>query len=173
MLNYYYKDSIESFITKSKEEIIGQITLSNQFDSNRNQNKSWELQIYILQKALKAYSGTIFFEFSIPRMGKRVDALVIIENAVFVIEFKVGENKYHNINLEQVWDYALDLKNFHKPSHNALLVPILVATEADQSFIEISTTSHNDNLLLPIRVNQYDLQEAIRSSWLFRFELCQ
>ena len=164
MLNYYYKEDIQSFITKSREEIIGQITLSNQFDSNRNQNKSWELQIYILQKALKAYSGTIFFEFSIPRMGKRVDALIIIQNTVFVIEFKVGETKYHNINIEQVWDYALDLKNFHKPSHNALLAPVLVATEANRSYIEFSTTSHNDNLLLPIMVNQYDLEKAIEET---------
>lgn len=164
MLNYYYKDSINSFISKSREEIIGEITLSNPFDSNRNQNKSWELQIYILQKALKSYTGTIFFEFSIPRMGKRVDALVIIHNSVFVIEFKVGETKYHNINIEQVWDYALDLKNFHKPSHNALLVPILVATEANQSYLEICTTSHNDNLLLPIKVNQYDLERAIQDT---------
>ncbi len=167
MLNSYFKDDIQSFITKSREEIIGEITLSNQFDSNRNQNKSWELQIYILQEALKSYTGTIFFEFSIPRMGKRVDALVIIENTVFVIEFKVGESKYHSINLEQVWDYALDLKNFHKPSHNALLVPILVATEANRSYIEITTTSHNDNLLLPIRVNQYDLQKALEGTLSF------
>lgn len=161
MLNYYYKEKIQSFIEKSREEIIGEITLRNQFDSNRNQNKSWELQIYILQKALKPFRGTVFFEFSIPRMGKRVDALVIIKDTVFVIEFKVGESKFHNQNIEQVWDYALDLKNFHKPSHQALLVPILVATEAEHSFIEIATTSHNDNLLLPLKTNQYDLQEAI------------
>lgn len=167
MLNYYYKDQIELFVKKSPEEIIGEITISNQFDSNRNQNKSWELQIHILQDALKNSSGTVFFEFSIPRMGKRVDALVIIHNTVFVIEFKVGETKYHNSNVEQVWDYALDLKNFHKPSHNALLVPILVATEANRSFIEITTTSHNDNLLLPIKVNRNDLKEAINSTLSF------
>ena len=94
MLNYYYKDDIPSFISKSTKEIIGEITLSNQFDSNRNQNKSWEFQIYFLQKALRQYEGTIFFEFSIPRMGKRVDAIVLIWNTVFVIEFKVGEAKY-------------------------------------------------------------------------------
>ncbi|WZL87765.1 DUF2075 domain-containing protein [Salinimicrobium sp. 3283s] len=167
MLNSYYKDDIQTFINKSREEIIGEITLSNQFDSNRKQNKSWELQIYILQKVLKSYSGTIFFEFSIPRMGKRVDALVIIQNTVFVIEFKVGESQYHNINIEQVWDYALDLKNFHKPSHKALLVPILVATEAENSIIEIATTSHNDKLLLPIKVNQQDLQDAISTTLSF------
>ena len=167
MLNYYYKDEISSFVAKSTQEIIGEITISNQFDSNRNQNKSWELQIHILQKVLKTYTGTIFFEFSIPRMGKRVDAIVLTQNTVFVIEFKVGEAKFHNINIEQVWDYALDLKNFHKPSHNALLVPILVATEAKESFIAITTTSHNDNLLLPIKVNKEDLKEAIENVLFF------
>ena len=91
MLNYYYKDSIALFLKKSTEEIIGKITLSNQFDSNTNQNKSWEHQIPMLKIALEGLKGTLFFEFSIPRMGKRVDCLVIIENVVFVIEFKIGE----------------------------------------------------------------------------------
>ena len=147
MLNYYYSDSIELFLKKSTEEIIGKITLSNQFDSNTNQNKSWEHQIPVLKSALEGLNGTLFFEFSIPRMGKRVDCLVIVENVVFVIEFKIGEKEYLKSNIDQVWDYALDLKNFHKPSHNALLVPILVASDATRSFIEICTTSHNDNLV--------------------------
>jgi len=167
MLNYYFKDTIESFQFKSTEEIIGLITISNQFDSTTNQNKSWELQIPILKKALDGFSGTIFFEFSIPRMGKRIDSLVIIDNVVFVIEFKVGENKFLQYQIDQVWDYALDLKNFHKPSHNAVLAPILVATEARKSFVEITTTEHNDNLILPIRTSKEDLKEAIRNTLLF------
>src|SRR3990170_329950 len=98
MLNFYYKDYIETFLNKSIEEIIGLIALSNQFDSTINQNKSWEQQIPILKKALDGYYGTIFFEFSIPRMGKRVDCLVIIDNIVFVIEFKVGEKEFLSYN---------------------------------------------------------------------------
>src|SRR5687767_5850486 len=109
MLNFYFKDTIESFLQKSAEEIIGTITLSNQFDSTLFQNKSWKEQIEILKNALTGYSGIIFFEFSIPRLGKRVDSIVIIDNVVFVIEFKVGENKFHSYQIEQVWDYALDL----------------------------------------------------------------
>ena len=107
MLNYYFKDTIESFQIKSNEEIIGLITISNQFDSTNNQNKSWEQQITILKKALNGLSGTIFFEFSIPRMGKRIDSLVIIDNVVFVIEFKVGENKFLQYHIDQVWDMHL------------------------------------------------------------------
>ena len=163
MLNYYFKDTIESFLQKSTPEIIGSITLSNHFDSTLYQNKAWKEQIEILKNAITEHNGTIFFEFSIPRMGKRVDAIVIINNVVFVIEFKVGENKFHTYQIEQVWDYALDLKNFHKPSHHAVLAPILVATEARNSFIEISTTSHNDNLILPIKTNKEDLAFAIKS----------
>lgn len=167
MLNYYYKDSIELFKQKSVEEIIGNITLSNQFDSNTNQNKSWEQQIHILKKSLDGFKGTIFLEFSIPRMGKRIDCLVIIENIVFVIEFKVGETEFINNNIDQVWDYALDLKNFHKPSHKAVIVPILVATDANKSYIQIIQTSHDDNLILPIKSNKDDVSKVIKNSLLF------
>lgn len=167
MLNYYFSDSIKSFLQKSTEEIIGSITISNQFDSTQLQNKSWEQQIPILKKALNGYDGIIFFEFSIPRMGKRIDSLVIIDNVVFVIEFKVGEAKFLNYQIDQVWDYALDLKNFHKPSHNVVLAPILVSTEAKKSFLEISTTSHNDKLILPIKSTKDDLSEAIKGTLQF------
>ncbi len=164
MLNYYYSDTIQNFISKSVEEIIGTITLSNYFDSTYNQNKAWEQQIAILKTVLQGFDGTLFFEFSIPRMGKRVDCLLIIENVVFVIEFKVGETEYLSYNVDQVWDYALDLKNFHKPSHAAVIVPMLVATEAKDSYINIFTTSHDDNLIRPITTNKHGIKEVINKT---------
>jgi len=170
MLNYYYCDSIDQFLVKSTDEIIGSITRSNQFDSNRNQNQSWEQQIPLLKRSLVGFAGTMFLEFSIPRMGKRVDCLVIIENVVFVIEFKIGEKEYLSANMDQVWDYALDLKNFHKPSHLALLVPILVASEAKNSFIRFFETSHNDGLLRPIKSNKNELREIIDRSLTFSLD---
>jgi hypothetical protein len=100
-------------------------------------------------------------------MGKRVDTLVIIENVVFVIEFKVGESHFLNHNIEQVWDYALDLKNFHKSSHNAVLIPVLIATEAKQSFTKILLTSHKDNLTLPVKIGSSGLKQVIESALLF------
>jgi hypothetical protein len=161
MLNYYYKDQVQFFINSSVEEIIGKITLNNQFDTLITQNKSWKSQIILLQNVLKFQNGTIFFEFSIPRMGRRVDCILILKNVVFVIEFKVGEKEFLSQNIEQVWDYALDLKNFHKPSHNLNIVPILIATESLNSFIEISFSSHNDNLVNPIKTNARDLKKAL------------
>jgi DUF2075 family protein len=163
MLNYYYCDSIQTFLSKSTKEILGSITLSNHFDSTYNQNKAWEQQIVILKRELEEFEGLLFFEFSIPRMGKRVDCLLIIEQVVFVIEFKVGETEFLSYNLDQVWDYALDLKNFHKPSHTAAIVPILVATEAKDSTFNIASTSHDDNLIRPIATNKNGIKTVINN----------
>lgn len=161
MLNYYYSDRIVDFIQKLPETIIGEISVNGRLGHINTELYAWEFQINTLKKILEKKEGHIFFEFSIPRMGKRVDCLLIIKNIVFVIEFKVGEKEFLNSNLEQVWDYALDLKNFHKPSHNLLLVPILVATRAKLKQIEIISSSHNDNLINPLRTNAENLGNTI------------
>ncbi|TVQ15870.1 MAG: DUF2075 domain-containing protein [Bacteroidetes bacterium] len=166
-LSYFFKDSISSFLKKSANEVIGEITRANEYDVRFFQNKSWELQIPILKSSLNGYDGEIFFEFSIPRMGKRVDTILLIEGVLFVIEFKVGETKFLNMNIEQVWDYALDLKNFHEPSHIIPIIPILVATEAETSFINITTTTHNDNLILPVMAGKNDLKTAVENGLAF------
>lgn len=166
-MNYYYRNTISGFLQRSTDEIIGSITRANEFDVTFFQNKSWELQIPILKNALQDFQGEIFFEFSIPRMGKRVDTLIIIKNIVFIVEFKVGESHFLNSHIEQVWDYALDLKNFHKTSHNVVLVPVLIATESKTSFTEIVLTSHNDNLTLPVKINSKGLKEVIQNALCF------
>lgn len=163
MLNYYYSDTIDQFLIKTRNEILGQITSLNQFDSNRNTNQSWERQIDILKESLIGLNGELFFEFSIPRMGRRVDCVLIIQNIVFVVEFKVGEKEYLNSNYDQVWDYALDLKNFHKPSHTALLVPILVATEAHDLEFQFLETSHEDKLIKPLKANKKNLKKILHN----------
>ncbi len=55
---------------------------------------------------------------------------MIYKNIVFVIEFKCGDSEYRQSTYEQVYDYALDLRNFQKQSHDKLLVPIMVSTRA-------------------------------------------
>lgn len=161
MLNYFYRDTIDSFLNKESSLIIGEISLADNFDTRNTQSTAWEIQISILKKVLKGFEGELFFEFSIPRMGSRIDVLLIIQDVIFIVEFKVGEKKYLSYDVDQVWDYALDLKNFHEPSHKAVLVPILVATEAKTSFLEITTTSHDDNLINPIKTHKSELKKAI------------
>jgi hypothetical protein len=100
-------------------------------------------------------------------MGRRIDVVLLIGNVIFVLEFKIGESEFLTNNLDQVWDYALDLKNFHETSHKSLIAPILIATEAKQAISTIVTTAHNDNLLLPIKTTTELLSSVLEDVLLF------
>lgn len=164
MNRYYYSDSIENFINSSSEEILGKIVLNSQNDE-LTQKEAWIYEIDELKKILLGINGMIFFEYAIPRMGKRIDILLIIKGVLFIIEFKVNE-KLHNIGaIEQVWDYALDLKNFHETSHNALIAPVLVSTHAKS--ITFTISSHIDKVIEPIKTNTDTLQTVISELLLY------
>lgn len=163
MKRHYYSNTISGFCNTSPQEILGEIVENSEFSVELTQKDAWLQQIKILKPILNEYQGTLFFEYSIPRMGRRVDVILLIDNVIFVIEFKVGEKEFLTSNLDQVWDYALDLKNFHETSHNHLIAPLLVATDARNTFISISTTSHNDDLLLPIKTNAESFKKTITS----------
>src|SRR5688572_3126857 len=131
MRREYYFDPIEAFLDKSLQQILGEL-FENSLDVGAvesSQRDAWMEQISILREHLSGYRtrGAVFFEYSIPRLGKRIDVVAIIDGVIFVLEFKVGEREFAASALDQVWDYALDLKNFHEPSHAELVVPILIA----------------------------------------------
>lgn len=153
MNRYFYSEKIEKFCVTSDQEILGFLAQNNDFSFELSQKEAWIQEINILKKILKDYQGEIFFEFSIPRMGRRIDVVLIIKNVIFILEFKVGEKEFLNSAVDQVWDYALDLKNFHETSHSHLIAPVLVATKAKPLLFDVSTTPHNDNLLFPIKTN--------------------
>ena len=124
---------------------------------------AWNEEIRTLKEVLANYQGRIFFEYSIPRMGRRIDVVLIIKNVIFVVEFKVGEKDFYQSAVDQVWDYALDLKNFHEMSHVHLVAPVLVCTESKRPFSFISEMPHNDNLLFPIKASEANLEEVIKN----------
>lgn len=148
----YYKNSISSFITESDNSILGQLSLKHTNKSLEDlQRNAWIKQINILKNQLVDFEGSIYFEFAIPRMGKRVDNIIIINDCVFVVEFKVGDNKYGSHAETQVIDYALDLLNFHEGSHSAKLIPILVAKNAYRTGINTVDVSDLTRLLNAIK----------------------
>ncbi|WP_436869848.1 DUF2075 domain-containing protein [Acinetobacter courvalinii] len=126
----YYQSSIEFFLNENKNAIFGQLARHHRHDLEDLQKNAWLEQIDFLKRELKDFCGYLYFEFSIPRMGKRVDNILIINNLIFVIEFKVGDKSYSNYAQNQTIDYCLDLQNFHEGSHNNTIIPILIATNA-------------------------------------------
>jgi hypothetical protein len=150
MKREYYSETIANFLQSTTEEILGRLALNNDFSLIHTQRGAWVTEINILRKVLLAYNGSIYFEYSIPRMGRRIDVVLLIGAVIFVLEFKVGEGEFTSSAIDQVWDYALDLKNFHDASHEHYIAPILIATEAKTVIPIISVTAQNDKLLFPI-----------------------
>lgn len=123
----YYSAPISKFLEDSPDAILGVLARYHQHDLEGPQRKTWQSSIEILKNQLSSFrDGHIFFEFSIPRMGKRADIVFVSGGLVFVIEYKGGEQSFNVSAKEQVYDYALDLKHFHQGSHHACLIPIVL-----------------------------------------------
>ena len=115
MSRSYYSRELQEFLRDENNSIIGELTNNHQFALEELQRNAWQKQIEVLRQQFQNLkSGHIMFEYSIPRMGKRVDVVFIYLNYVFVIEFKVFKNKYSRADRDQCIDYALDLKNFKR-----------------------------------------------------------
>jgi hypothetical protein len=127
-LRAWYASSIRDFLAGSVENLYGTVASNSTFSVETTERDAWLGEISLLREVLRGVEGSIFFEFSIPRMGRRVDVVVLIGDVVFAIEFKVRATHGDRSAEEQVWDYALDLKNFHEASHALTIVPIAVAT---------------------------------------------
>lgn len=167
MRRAYYSDSIHKFLKTDPFEILGKLTNFSSFDVVQNQRNAWIEEIKILQDVLINIDGTIYFEYSIPRMGKRIDVVLIIGPAIFVLEFKIGEKEFHTSAIDQVWDYALDLKNFHETSVKHAIVPLLICTGAKDVTPIIATSAQNDGVLYPITSSQILLGKVIQDALLF------
>jgi hypothetical protein len=151
MKREYYSGSICDFLRSSTEEILGKLVLNNDFALIQTQRCAWITQIQILHEVLQPYEGSIYFEYSIPRMGRRIDVVFLIGPVIFVLEFKVGESEFTSSAIDQVYDYALDLNNFHESSHGQYIAPVLIATNARDAVPTVAVTLQNDRLLFPIK----------------------
>lgn len=159
----WYGASIADFISAVPDAIFGTLAKNNDFDLVTTQRDAWFGQIQILKDSLAGLNGSVLLEFIIPRMGRRIDAVVLIGPVVFVLEFKVGERVFDRAGLEQVWDYALDLKNFHEASHAVSIVPILIATEAAATG-QLELIADSDKVYRPISVNKDSLRNALATA---------
>lgn len=159
----FYSASLDEFASADADGVLE--TLNSQaalggFPPLPSQIEAWREQILLLQNVLGHHSGSIYLEYSIPRMGRRIDAALLIGPVIFVLEFKVGESTFTRAALDQVCDYSLDLKNFHEPSHARSVVPVLVATKAKSAPVSL-VDPHGDGLFAPIRANPKTLPEVI------------
>ncbi|MCW5634389.1 MAG: DUF2075 domain-containing protein [Rubrivivax sp.] len=124
----WYAAPFADFAAHSVDEVIGQLTNHSNQSVELEQRDAWRVQIEFLKQWVSGRSGTVLLEFNIPRMGLRADAVLLMGGCVVILEFKVGETSATRHALAQVWQYALDTKNFHETSHAVPIVPVLIPT---------------------------------------------
>ena len=165
-LRYYYSATISEFLTKNTEEIIGKLTLASQHDINDDTSNSWVEEIETLKGVLMPYKerGSVYFEYNIPRMGRRADIILVIDELIYVLEFKTAGSKFTHDAITQVWDYALDLKNFQEGSLDRIVVPILVAPSEKDKNCSFTLNHFEDNVYEPLRANANRLSEVLSIS---------
>ncbi len=148
-----FNTDIPSFLTKEKEYLFGTLCDNYHGDALTTTREAWMGEIEILKDALIPWNdtdGQIIFEYDIPRLGKRIDVVLLLQGIIFCLEFKVGESKIIEKDVDQVLDYALDLKNFHKFSQDRIIVPILVATKYNSTSTVIQSSIYDDRVVNPL-----------------------
>lgn len=156
----WYGASIAEFLGTETDSVFGRLAGNGEFALLPSQKDAWLAQIGFLHSCLRGLSGSLFLEFNIPRMGRRIDTVLLIGPVVFVVEFKVGERGFDRTAIDQVWDYALDLKNFHEASHTAPIVPILIATGATES-LPFGLQADVDKVYRPLQVHAAGFRDAV------------
>ena len=100
--------------------------------NREEQLRAWRAQIPVLVAALRFRPDRwhVLLEYPLLRLGRRIDAVILTDRAVLVLEFKAGAQGFTPAGRAQADDYALDLRDFHAGSRDHPIVPVLVAPGA-------------------------------------------
>lgn len=159
-----YRSDFKSFIESDPYSILGRIHDAFHGQALTTTDEAWNSEINLLQSVLvlwKDEEAEIIFEYDIPRLGKRIDAVLLLRGIIFCLEFKVGQKDALQSDVEQVMDYALDLKNFHRYSHDRIIVPILIPTKHKSSSNSFIPSVYNDSIFNPLITGANGLQNLI------------
>ena len=161
-----YIATVKEFLEQERFAVLGALHSNYHGETLTTTDDAWLGEIDILQQVLtpwKEEDAQIIFEYEIPRMGKRIDVVLLLRGIIFCLEFKVGQKDALQADVEQVMDYALDLKNFHRFSHDKVIVPILIPTNRNTSTTEFQPSVYDDKIYNPLISGSDYLQDLIKN----------
>ena len=161
-----YENRFTAFLCEPEMTVLGELCDHYHGDVLTTTREAWKAEIAIMHELLSRFEdqdGQIIFEYDIPRIGKRIDVVLLYRGIIFCIEFKVGKSQILEADVDQVLDYALDLKNFHRFSRDHVIIPILVATEYRRFSSMIQRSAYDNQVANPLVTGSKNLPELIRS----------
>lgn len=177
-----YSNSFLGFLAESDSSIFGEMCDHFHGEENTSVREAWKDEIIVMRNVLTRLDekdGQIIFEYDIPRLGKRIDVILLLNGIIFCIEFKDRTKKISEAYIDQVLDYALDLNNFHKFSEGKVIVPILVSLKHKDTSSIIQKSAYDDNVINPLITGEkgflgliqlvlkkFPNEEAIDSRWI-------
>lgn len=156
-----YNSDLKSFTKADPYHVLGRIIDAYHGNVPTTSEEAWIGEINLLQNVLSPWKNEdaeIIFEYDIPRLGKRIDVVVLLRGIIFCLEFKVGQKEATQTDVEQVMDYALDLKNFHLYSQDRIIVPILIPTKHKSSSSRFVPSVYDDSIYNPLITGEKGLQ---------------
>ncbi|HBP43083.1 MAG TPA: hypothetical protein DD621_00100 [Clostridiales bacterium] len=159
-----FNSDFEKFLSLDTSAILGTLCDNYHGTALTTTIEAWKSEIGILKNVVSKLNddrGQIIFEYDIPRLGKRIDAVLLYRGIVFCLEFKVGESKVLEMDVDQVLDYALDLKNFHKLTRDKVIAPILIATKYTNKTDTIQMSVYDDSVINPLVTGEFGVLELI------------
>ena len=159
-----YSATFKEFLQQDHLTVLGSLHNNYHGETLTTTDEAWMGEIELLQKTLfpwKEEDAQIIFEYDIPRLGKRIDVVLLLRGIIFCLEFKVGKKDALQADVEQVMDYALDLKNFHRFSHDKVIVPILIPTNRNSSTTDLQPSVYDDQIYNPLISGAEHLQDLI------------
>lgn len=155
-----YENTLVEFLSETIDSILGKLVSRYHGTAQTTTIEAWTGEISIMKETISCFdekTGQIIFEYDIPRLSKRIDVVLLHKGIIFCIEFKVGESRILESDLDQVLDYALDLNYFHKFSQDKVIVPILVATNYKGASTMIQKSGYADKVINPLITGKSDL----------------
>ncbi len=159
-----YNHTIDVFCREASDSISGKICKRYNGYLSAPAIEAWAEEISVMKQVLMPYEGEegeVIFEYDIPRLGKRIDVVLLLRGLIFCLEFKTGESDRPESAIDQVLDYALDLKNFHKYSQDKMIVPVFIAPNYGNASSIIQMSAYDDKVVNPLVTDKQSLSLVI------------
>ena len=146
----FHRLRLSELVGNSVNGIVGELA-RHQPGVTPEQIRSWEDQVVLLRTSAEqlmavhpsAANWWLLLEYQMIRLQRRIDAVILADEVIFSLEFKMGGDRFESADKRQADDYALDLRDFHEGSQGFPIVPVLCVSGAPSVYQQSLLLAHS------------------------------